>query len=107
MVVTFQGTLQTVVKDEPPINVTLQLDNGRVRMWSDRHRIGSWDAEEVKVQRESIFRFILTIEEDAYAFTPVDPAGFATSMNIEIDLTANERPRFGLAERLRQAAETG
>lgn len=104
---TFQGSLQTVAQDEAPIFVSVQLDNARIRMWSDRHRIGSWDAEDVKIERESIFRFILSLDEEVYVFTPVDPSGFALTMNVEVDLTATERPRFGLAERLRQVAETG
>jgi hypothetical protein len=104
---TFQGSLQSVAKDEPPIFVSLQLDNERIRMWSDRHRIGSWDVDEVRIERESIFRFLVTIDGESYAFTPVDPAGFATTMNIEVDLTANERSRFGLADRLRQVADAG
>ncbi|CAN5797172.1 hypothetical protein BH23ACT5_BH23ACT5_14380 [soil metagenome] len=104
---TFQGSLQTVAKDEPPILVSVQLDNARIRLWSDRHRIGSWDAEDVRIERESIFRFILSIDDEAYAFTPDDPSGFALTMNIEVDLTTTERSRFGLAERLRQVAEAG
>lgn len=104
---TFQGSLQTAAQNEPPIFVSVQLDNARIRMWSDRHRIGSWDAEDVRIERESIFRFILSIQDEVYWFTPADPSGFALTMNIEVDLTATERSRFGLAERLRQVAEAG
>lgn len=102
---TFKGTLQATGSRDPLL-ITLQVDDGRIRMWSDRHRIGSWDASEVHIRRDTIFRFLLTIEEEIYTFTPEDPSGFAGSVDLEIDLTAVEKPRFGLAERLRQAAET-
>lgn len=100
---TFQGTLQSTVTGESPLTVNIQFDGGRIRMWSDRHRIGSWDAEDVKMQRESIFRFLLDIAGESYRFMPEDPAGFADSVDFEIDLTSGDRPRFGLAERIRQA----
>lgn len=104
---TFQGMLAATESRDLPLRVSFQVDEGRVRIWSDRHRIGSWQANEVHVRRQSIFRFLISIEEDVYAFTPEDPSGFASAVEVEIDLTANPSPRFGLADRLRQAAETG
>lgn len=103
----FRGTLQSRSNGETPLTVNLQFDGDRVRMWSDRHRIGSWGSDEVRIERESIFRFLLSIDEEQYAFTPEDPSGFAESVDIEIDLTSGDRPRFGLAERIREAADTG
>lgn len=103
----FRGSLQSHTSGETPLTVNLQFDGDRVRMWSDRHRIGSWDSDEVRIERESIFRFLLSIDEEQYAFTPEDPSGFAESVDIEIDLTSGDRPRFGLAERIREAADTG
>ncbi len=103
----FQGILQPISGQDEPLRVTLQVDDGRIRMWSDRQRIGSWDAADVHVRRESIFRFSLTIEGEALAFNPDDPSGFATGVDLEIDLTTGDRPRFGLADRLRQVADTG
>lgn len=100
---TFQGTLQASVTGESPLTVSIQFDGGRIRMWSDRHRIGSWETSDVKIRRETIFRFMLEIDGESYHFTPDDPAGFAGSVDVEIDLTAGDRPRFGLAERIRQA----
>lgn len=100
---TFQGTLQSTVTGESPLSVSLQFDGGRTRMWSDRHRIGSWDASEVKIERESIFRFVLHVDGESYRFMPDDPGAFVDSVDVEIDLTQSERPRFGLAERIRRA----
>lgn len=100
---TFHGSLQSTVTGEAPLNVSLQFDGDRIRMWSDRHRIGSWGAAEVRIQRETIFRFVLDIDGESYRFTPDDPGTFAQSVNVEIDLTTTEKPRFGLAERIRQA----
>lgn len=102
---TFQGTLQSTTSREAPLVVSLQVDGDRIRMWSDRHRIGSWDKDEVKIKRETIFRFRLEIDEESYVFTPDDPSGLTDSVDIEIDLTASEKPRFGLAARIREAAE--
>lgn len=99
---TFQGTLQSITAGEAPLAVSLQLDGPRIRMWSDRHRIGSWDVSEVKVKRETIFRFLLIIDEDRYRFSPEDPSGFSDAVDVEVDLTSAE-PRFGLADRIRQA----
>jgi hypothetical protein len=103
----FKGSLQSRSNRETPLAVNLQFDGDRVRMWSDRHRIGSWNAAEVRIERESIFRFLLSIDDEQYTFSPDDPSGFATSVDVEIDLTSADRPRFGLAARIRQAADTG
>ncbi len=104
---TFKGSLQSRSTRDAPLAVNLQLDGGRIRMWSDRHRIGSWDAGDVHIQRESIFRFLLNIDEEEYTFSPEDPSGFADSVDLEIDLTSAEKPRFGLAARIREAADAG
>jgi hypothetical protein len=103
---TFHGTLQSTITGESPLKVSLQFDGDRIRMWSDRHRIGSWNASDVKIQRETIFRFVLSIDGESYRFTPDDPGEFANSVDVELDLTTAERPRFGLAQRIRQAQAT-
>lgn len=100
---TFQGTLQPLSGSEPPLSVSLQFDGSRIRMWSDRHRMGSWEADDVRIERTTIFRFVLEVDGESYAFTPDDPAEFSETAHIEIDLTKAERPRFGLADRLRRA----
>lgn len=104
----FQGTLQPTSGRDVPLQITFQIDAeaSRVRILSDRRRIGSWDAEDIHVKRESIFRFLIRVDEDdqTFAFSPDDPSGFAQAIPVEIDLAEAPKPRFGLAERLRQAA---
>ena len=107
MMQTFHGTLQGPRREDLPLDITFQVDDGRVRMWSARNRIGSWNAEDVTIRRETIFRFLLTIEGDVYSFNPQDPSGFADSVDVVVDLTNNRGSRFGLAERLRKVAEAG
>jgi hypothetical protein len=104
---TFKGTLQSTTSRDAPLLVSLQVDGDRIRMWSDRHRIGSWDKHEVKIRRDTIFRFSIEIDEEIYLFTPEDPAALTNAVDVEIDLTSIEKPRFGLADRIRQAADAG
>lgn len=99
---TFYGTLHGHGHPDGPMSVAVQFDGGRIRMWSDRRRLGSWDLADVRIRRESIFRFVLIAGGVEYRFSPDDPSGFAQSVDVEIDLTAEERPRFGLAQRIRQ-----
>jgi hypothetical protein len=75
---TFKGTLQSTTSRDAPLLVSLQVDGDRIRMWSDRHRIGSWDKHEVKIRRDTIFRFSIEIDEEIYLFTPEDPAALTT-----------------------------
>ncbi|HLU51972.1 MAG TPA: hypothetical protein VK011_00070 [Acidimicrobiia bacterium] len=103
---TFYGTLQGLSNGDGPLSVGIQFDGGRVRMWSDRRRLGSWDLADVRIRRESIFRFVLIVDGQEYRFSPDDPSGFAESVDVEIDLTAEEKPRFGLADRIRQVEAT-
>lgn len=103
---TFRGSLQPNSGDEAPVYVAIQLDGTRVRMWSDRHRMGSWEVDEVHFERETIFRFVIDVDGETYAFTPDDPSGFASAIDVEIDLTRTDKPRFGLAARLKQATES-
>lgn len=105
MMQTFSGTLQSTSNHESPLTMTLQIDGDRIRMWSDRRRIGSWSTADVVVERHSIFRFLLSIDEEVYQFTPDDPSGFAEAVDLVVDLTKVDRPRFGLAARIRDAAE--
>jgi hypothetical protein len=98
----FHGTIQSLNGREVPLRITLQYDGERVRMWSDRNRIGSWSLDQVKVKRDTIFRFRLEVDDESYLFCPDDPSGFARSVEVEIDLTTPRKARFGLAERIRQ-----
>ncbi len=99
---TFHGTLQSTSSADVPLVVSIQFDNGRIRMWSDRRRIGSWDASDVQITRESIFRFVIKIDDEEYRFSPDDPTEFVNHVDVAIDLTAVEKPRFGLAQRIRE-----
>ncbi|HEX7100567.1 MAG TPA: hypothetical protein VF377_15165 [Acidimicrobiia bacterium] len=103
---TFYGTLHGLGNGDGPLSVGIQFDGGRVRMWSDRRRLGSWDLADVRVRRESIFRFVLVVDDMEFRFSPDDPSGFAESVDVEIDLTTEEKPRFGLAQRIRQIEAT-
>jgi len=91
--------------DEPPINGTVQIEDGRVRVWTDRRRVVSWDQKDVKCERTSVFRFSLSDGEATYDFQPADPAGFSDAIGAVVDLRA-PKTRFGLADRIRQAQAT-
>lgn len=98
---TFLGILQSTA--DGPATASVQLDGERLRMWSDRHRMGSWDRAEVEVRRVSIFRFEMATPDHTYSFSPDDPAGFSDAVGAEIDLTTAGKSRFGLADRIRAA----
>lgn len=88
--------------DEAPIRASVQVDDGRVRIWTDRRRLVSWDQKEVRCERSSVFRFQLSDGNVTYEFQPSDPAGFSDTIGAVIDLRA-PKTRFGLADRIRQA----
>jgi hypothetical protein len=88
--------------DEAPVNGSVQIDDGRVRIWTDRRRLASWDQSQVKCERSSVFRFDLSDGEATYEFHPADPAGFSDAIGAVVDLRA-PKSRFGLADRIRQA----
>jgi hypothetical protein len=96
----FTGQLQRGF--DPPQKVNVQVDDGRLRIWNDRRRLGAWDIPDVKTERATVFRFLLTIDGEVMVFAPDDPAGFSEAVGAVIDLRGT-RSRFGLAERLRQA----
>jgi hypothetical protein len=91
--------------DEPPIRASVQIEDGRVRIWTDRRRLVSWDQAQVTCERTSVFRFQLSDGYATYDFQPGDPAGFSDSIGAVVDLRA-PKSRFGLAERIRQAQAT-
>jgi hypothetical protein len=86
--------------------VSVQLDEGRCRIWNERKRIGSWDMLEVEAERIGVFRFMLMLDGAPYVFVPDDPNGFGDEAGAIIDLTSTSTGRFGLAARIRQANET-
>ena len=81
--------------------VVIQVDEGRLRMWSGRKRFGSWALLEITAERLTPFRFGLRIEDVTFTFIPDDPGGFSTAVSAIIDLRTHKR--FGLAERIRQS----
>jgi hypothetical protein len=96
----YQGQLHR--GDDPPQRASIQIEDGRCRLWNDRRRIASWDLEEVHAERSGVFRFHIKAPDMAFDFQPSDPSGFADAIRAIIDLRST-KSRFGLAERVRQA----
>ena len=65
--------------------------------------MGSWPLDTVSVERTSIYRFSLDIEDDHLEFYPDDPSGFADAAGAVVDLRET-RGRFGLKARIEEAA---
>ena len=82
---------------------TILMDGQWLRMMSGNRRVGAWALGDVVIERVTVFRFHVTLDGAKYTFAPDDPAGFAATMPVVIDL----RPasRFGLGERVRKAKE--
>ncbi|MGH8874149.1 MAG: hypothetical protein ACRDVM_02695 [Acidimicrobiia bacterium] len=99
----FGGRLQQPGADGYTV-VTVQLEEGRFRMWSGRRRLGSWARSDVACERASPFRYYLTIDGERFGFVPDDPGGFGHAMDSVIDLR-HAASRFGLAERLRKISD--
>jgi hypothetical protein len=91
--------------DEAPMRGTVQIEDGRVRIWTDRRRLASWDQAQVRCERTSVFRFSLSDGYVSYEFQPADPAGFSDAIGAVVDLRP-PKSRFGLADRIRQAQTT-
>lgn len=93
---------QLTFNEEGPVRGSVQIEDGRVRIWTDRRRIVSWVQTQVKCERNSVFRFDLSDGLATYEFHPADPAGFSDAIGAVVDLRA-PKSRFGLADRIRQA----
>ena len=86
-----------------PKYVTVEIgDDGRLRIVAGRRRMGSWPLEQVKVERTSIYRFILEVEDNKFEFFPEDPSEFSDNASAVIDLT-EIKGRFGLKARIAKA----
>ncbi len=85
-----------------PTSVTLEIIDDRLRIVAGRAEIGSWPLASVSVERTSIYRFALEIEDDTLEFIPDEPSWFFDEMGAVIYLTARQE-RFGLKARLRAA----
>lgn len=83
--------------------VTFHVDGHWLRLMQGNRRVGAWAIEDVVVERLTVFRFNVTLDGVKHTFAPDDPAGFAGSVRVVVDL----RPasRFGLGERVRKAKE--
>ena len=89
-----------------PFRVSVQVDDGRCRIWTDRRRLGSWDLAEMHTQRTSLVGFSLVLDGLVHSFKPDDPHGFSDGVGDVIDLR-DPKSRFGLMDRVRRAqAET-
>ena len=71
-------------------------------MWAGPNRLGSWPLEEVTAERQTPFRFRVTVEGDPMIIVPDDPTGFAEATDAFIDTRTS---RFGLADRIRSNRE--
>ncbi len=85
------------------IAATFHIDGHWLRLMQGNRRVGAWALEDVLVERLTVFRFTVTLDAVKHTFAPDDPAGFANTVNVVVDL----RPasRFGLGERVRKAKE--
>jgi hypothetical protein len=85
-----------------PTSVTVEIIDDRLRIVAGRTEIGSWPLASVSVERTSIYRFALLIEDDTLEFIPDEPTGFSDEIGAVINLTARQ-DRFGLKARLQEA----
>jgi hypothetical protein len=85
-----------------PTSVTVETIDDRLRIVAGRIEIGSWPLASVSVERTSIYRFALEIEDDTLEFIPDEPSGFSDEIGAVIDVTARQE-RFGLKARLQEA----
>ncbi len=85
------------------ISATFHIDGHWLRLMQGNRRVGAWALEDILVERVTVFRFNVTLDGAKNTFAPDDPAGFAQSVQVVVDL----RPasRFGLGERVRRAKE--
>ena len=78
-------------------------DDGRLRIVAGRRHVGSWPFEQVKVERTSIYRFVLELEDKELEFFPEDPSEFSEAAGAVVDLSLLEG-RFGLKARIVEAS---
>jgi hypothetical protein len=99
----FVGRMQG--PDLDPTYVTIDIgDDDRLRIVARRRQMGSWPLAKIKVDRTSIYRFTLRIEDDVLEFFPEDPFNFAEASGAVIDLRET-KGRFGLKARIEEAAK--
>ena len=97
---TYLGRLRG--SDLESTSVTIETLDDRLSIAAGGTEIGSWPLYSVSVERTSIYRFALEIEDDTLEFIPDEPTGFSNEIGAVIDLTARQE-RFGLKARLQEA----
>ncbi|MGH8913738.1 MAG: hypothetical protein ACRDZM_04385 [Acidimicrobiia bacterium] len=88
-------------KLEPTV-VTVEIDDGRMRITAGRRHMGSWPLPSMEIHRTSIYRFAFAIEGDSFEFFPEDPSAFSDAAGAVVDLTGREG-RYGLKARIQDA----
>ncbi len=83
------------------VDVTVQVEDNWVRIYNTHKRFGAWAAEDLKVQRITVFRFQMELDGVLHNFSPDDPNGFSDAVGAVIDL--RRTTRFGLGDRVRAA----
>jgi hypothetical protein len=86
-----------------PSAVTIEIDDGRLRITAGKRHMGSWPIDRLEVQRTSIYRFAFDIEGDHFEFFPDDPSDFSDAVGAIIDLTGT-KGRYGLKARIQDAS---
>lgn len=84
-------------------DATVLIDGQWLRVMHGHRRLGAWALPDVTIERMTVFRFHMTFENVKHTFAPDDPAGFAQSVDIVVDL--RPKTRFGLGDRVRKAKE--
>jgi hypothetical protein len=97
----YQGRLQGP-KLEPTF-VTVEVDDGRLRIVAGRRHMGSWPLDTMDILRTSIYRFAFEIEGDNFEFFPEDPSAFSDAAGAVVDLTGRAG-RYGLKARIQDAS---
>lgn len=85
-----------------PTNVTVEIDDGRLRIVAGRRHMGSWPLPTMEIHRTSIYRFAFEIEGDNFEFFPEDPSAFSDAAGAVVDLT-ERAGRYGLKARIEDA----
>lgn len=88
-----------------PTSVTVETIDDQLRIVTGKTEIGSWPLASVSVERTSIYRFVLEIEDDTLEFIPDEPTEFSNEIGAVIDLAARQE-RFGLKARLQEVMNT-
>ncbi len=85
-----------------PTLVTVEVDDGRMRIVAGRRHMGSWPLPTMEIHRTSIYLFGFDIEGDSFEFFPDDPSAFSDAVGAVVDLTGREG-RYGLKARIQDA----